>query len=74
MKLTNPSSSLPSNPEPRFPMAEFDTELVWEPHPYERATCTKRGWYMLDQWTVIEVGDVIEDKSLLLRAPAPAVN
>jgi hypothetical protein len=70
MKLINPSACAPSNPEPRFPMAEFDTELVWQPHPFERSTCTKRGWYMLDQWTVIETGDVIDDKSLLTRAVA----
>jgi hypothetical protein len=70
MKLINPSACAPSDPLPRFPMAEFDTELVWQPHPFEQSTCTKRGWYMLDQWTVVEIGDVIKDKSLLTRMAA----
>lgn len=70
MRLTKVCGPLPSDPLPRFPMAEFDTEFVWQPHPFERSTCTKRGWYLLVEWTMIEVGDTIEDKCLLIRAGA----
>jgi hypothetical protein len=51
-------------------MAEFDTELVWRPHPHKKATCTKRGWYLLGEWIVLEVGDVIDDRCFLVRAGA----